>query len=105
MKPNKYLINRARRQKNFKKIKRKEARFNSFMFLGEQLLGPNEFIEHCERGARRMDKGCCPGWNSAPKKFRKFQNRRQKRRNKDLIRHEQYDRLPPQKRTVNWDWF
>ena len=103
---NKYLTNRIRRHKYFKKAKHKERFWPDFMFHGEKLGGGEErFIEECERIARRMDKGGRKGWNHAPKKFRKRLDRKKKREEKNLMRHGKYNMLTPRKKDADWLWF
>ena len=115
---NKYLRNRAFRQKAWNRIRAKEQPYETFMpydFYGNTLpewSSEEQVKRHfkwIDEQARAIDKGTHRGMFHAPKHYRKILNADRKAQEKqamDRVRRGDYDaEFPVWKRDADWQWF
>jgi hypothetical protein len=110
---NKYIKNKKYKTKAQKKAKKTESKWNfghTIADSDEEVAkeveeNKKEYLEWIEQRARYMINGAPSGHTSPPKWFLKVLNRRSRSKAKDLMRHDRYDDVPPEKKTAGWDWW
>ena len=63
------------------------------------------YLEWIEEKSRYMDRGASRGTTSPPKWFLQILKRRHRAKNRNLMAHEKYDILIPNKRDAAWSWW